>query len=240
VIREHEFNSRWWGSRVAILDDAAFFDLDRHAQAEACAPYAWIEYSAPLDSAPSPDKLGLAGFHWVDTQIPFRIDLTTITSTPSVAQLSAITAQEKPFEVSRDEFKCFLHERFRYLPGITAARLNERYALWSNLLIQQHPAWCLRILDGSQVQGWFLAQAHPDKPIELTLAMLKSDAHISGLLLYQRAMLEYAARGARIGSAAFSVANTPVLNIYSKLGARFLPPNGYWIRWAARAEGAND
>jgi len=239
VIREHEFNTQWWGSPVGILDDPAFFDLESSAQDEVCAPYAWVEYSAQLDAAPGPERLGHAGFHSVDTQIRFRINLSKIESTPSIEQLSVTSAEETPFSVSNDELKSFIHERFRFLPGVTAERLNNRYALWSNLLIADHPAWCLQISDGADVQGWFLAQAHPGEPLDLTLAMLKIDAHISGHLLYQKAMLEFAARGARIGDAKFSVTNTAVMNIYASLGARFLPPEGYWHRWTGRGSGAD-
>lgn len=238
MIREHEFNTRWWGSPVGILNDPGFFDLDQSAQHEACAPFAWIEFSAPLDVAPVPDKLGHAGFYWVDTQIPFRIGLSNIDSTSSIERLSATSAEETPFHISKQELKSFAHERFRFLPGITTERIDERYALWSNLLIANHPAWCLRIVDGTDVQGWFLSQALPGRPLDLTLAMLKSDARISGHLLYQKAMLEFAVRGARIGNAAFSVVNTPVMNIYASLGARFLTPKGHWLRWTAQSGGA--
>ena len=239
MIREHEFNTLWWGSPVGTIDDPTFFDLEPNAQDEACESYAWVEYSEQLEAAPDPERIGHAGFYWADTQVRFRINLRNIDSTPSIEKLSAASAEEAPFEVSRDELKSFVHERFRYLPGITTERLNSRYALWSNLLIADHPAWCLQVSDGSDVQGWFLAQADPGKPLNLTLAMLKSDAHISGHLLYQKAMLEFAARGARIGDAAFSVSNTAVMNIYSSLGARFLHPRGHWLRWSDRSGGAN-
>lgn len=239
MIREHEFNTQWWQSPVGILDDPAFFDLDPSAQDEACAPYAWVEYSSQLDAAPSPEKLGHAGFYCVDAQIHFRINLSKIDSTPSTERLSAVSADEKPFQISKDELKSFTHERFRFLPGVTAERLNERYALWSNLMTADHPAWCLQIMDGADVQGWFLAEERPGKPLDLTLAMLKSDAHISGHLLFQRGLQEFAERGARIGEASFSVTNTPVMNIYASLGARFLSPRGHWQRWSTRSGGSN-
>jgi len=240
MIREHEFNTRWWGSSVGILDDPAFFDLDSTKQAAACAPYTWVEFSAQIDEAPHPEKVGRAGFRNVDTQVRFRIGLSRIDSTPSIGRLVVSSADETPFGVSGDELMDFAHERFRFLPGVTVERLNERYALWSNQLIADHPQWCLRISDGEEVQGWFLAQAAPDKPLHLSLAMLRSDAHISGHLLYQKAMLEFAARGARIGDAAFSVGNTAVMNIYSNLGARFLHPRNYWHWWPTNGDGAGD
>jgi len=237
VIREHEFNTRWWGSPVGILDEPAFFDLDEGAQHDACKPFAWIEFARQIDETPHPETLGRAGFFCVDTQIRFRISLAKIESTRSIEQLSVTSAKEALFEVAPDELKDFEHERFRFLPGATAEGINNRYALWSSHLIENHPAWCLQISDGVDIQGWFLAQAYPGKPLNLTLAMLKSDAHISGHLLYQRALLEFAARGARIGNAAFSVSNTAVMNIYASLGARFLPPVGHWQRWSGHSGG---
>lgn len=238
MIREHEFNTRWWGSPVGIVDDPAFFDLDPGAQHEACLPYAWVEYAAQLDASAAPHKLAQAGFCCVDTQVRFRISLSNMESTPSIERLTARSAKESPFDVSSEELKSFAHERFRFLPGATAERINKRFALWSSLLIANDPAWCLRISDGTDVQGWFLAQAHAGKALKLTLAMLSADAHVSGHVLYQKAMLEFAARGARIGDAAFSVANTAVMNIYSNLGARFLPPSWHWLRWSNDASGA--
>ncbi len=240
MIREHEFNTRWWGSSVGILDDPAFFDLDTDVQADACAPYSWIEFSTQIDAAPHPEKLGRAGFRNVDAQVRFRIGLSGLASAPSVERLAVQSADEQPFDVSGSELLDFVHERFRFLPGITAERINDRYALWSNRLIADYPQWCLRISDGDEVQGWFLAQAKPDRPLHLTLAMLRSDAHISGHLLYQKALLEFAARGARIGEAEFSIGNTAVMNIYASLGARFLHPKGYWHWWPRVRDGATN
>jgi hypothetical protein len=112
--------------------------------------------------------------------------------------------------------------------------LSQRYALWSNQLIQEQGQWCLEILENGQVQGWFLSRIEQGKGLNLALSMLHRDAGISGMLLYQKAMVTYAKMGARIGRAAFSVFNTPVLNIYANLGARFLPGSVCWLWWPER------
>jgi len=237
MLREHEFNTKWWGSPVGILDNPAFLDLESSLQRQACAPYEWVEYSTQLDNAPAPEKLGRAGFFSVDSHINFRINLSRVGSTQSTDQLMAVDAEEAKFEVSSGEIRTFAHERFRFLPGVTMDRLDARYALWSNQLIAQNPAWCLQISDRTGIQGWFLARVDEDKPLNLTLAMLKSDAQISGHLLFQKAMSEFARRGARIGEASFSVTNTPVMNIYASLGARFLSVRGYWHRLSGHRRG---
>ena len=229
MIREHEFNTRWWGARVGILSDPGFFDLSVETRLDMLAGFAWVEYYAALESCAAPGKISAADFYQVDTQIPFRIGLPRIAATPSVERLRVRTAEVNPFRLSADDLAPFKHERFRFLPGMTERKLNQRYAQWSNLLIEQQPSWCLEVLDGDTVEGWFLACMDERNRFELTLAMLRSGAGISGLLLYQRAMVEYARRGVRVGSAKFSVTNTPVVNIYSSLGARFLAPLGCWL-----------
>jgi hypothetical protein len=240
MLREHEFNTKWWGAPVGILDDAAFFDFDSRLQDEACSVYDWVEYSAQLDNAPAPEKLGRAGFFSVDSHINFRINLSKVGSTQSADRLVAVDAREANFEISSDVIQTFSHERFRFLPGITTERLNARYALWSNQLISQHPAWCLQISNEAGIQGWFLAKMDEGNPLNLTLAMLKSGAQISGHLLFQKAMDEFARRGARIGEASFSVTNTPVMNIYASLGARFLSTRGFWHCLVSRQDGDDD
>lgn len=240
MIREHEFNTKWWGAPVGILDNPAFFDLDSALQHEACAPFEWVEYSSQLDAVPAPEKLGRAGFFYVDSHINFRINLPRVGATQSTDKLVAVDAEEAKFEISSSEIQTFAHERFRFLQGVTEQRLNSRYALWSNRLISQNPAWCLQISDRTEIQGWFLARAEQGKPLNLTLAMLKPGAQMSGHLLFQKAMVEFARRGARIGAASFSVSNTPVMNIYAALGARFLSVRGYWHRLSGYRPGDVD
>jgi hypothetical protein len=111
------------------------------------------------------------------------------------------------------------------------ADLNRRYADWSRDLLAANPAHCMQVCVGGEIQGWFLGRQTP-KGLELTLAMLRRGATVSGHLLYHRALKAYGERGARMGFAAFSASNTPVLNIYASLGARFLPPMGIWF-WIA-------
>jgi hypothetical protein len=106
--------------------------------------------------------------------------------------------------------------------------LNARYTKWANDLIAAHPDWCVRLVLNGKTQGWFLSEAKGSS-VALTLAMLAADAVASGQHLYQRAMREYAKRGGTVGHAAFSVRNTPVMNIYSALGAKFTAPTGVWM-----------
>jgi hypothetical protein len=223
LIREHRFNSRWWGGRVGIVEDVA--DLSELHQ------FDWVELRAELATAPL-EKIARAGFFQVDTQLPFRIALQRVPETPSLA---ALQIERGPFTIETQDVAPFAHERYRYLPGMTEERLTRRYADWAVEQVDQHPEWCLRVSSGGTTQGWFLSQM-TEEGLNLELAMLHRSATISGALLYQKALVEYAKLGARLGYARFSVTNTAVLNIYAQLGARFLPPVGTWL-WVTSPRG---
>lgn len=228
MIRTHDANSRWWGSPVGIVTDPGFFDLEETARAALLAPYAWAEFKSPLAASPAPQVLQRAGFAWVDVQIDFRIALRSVSDSPSLHGYECVSAAERPFNVAAGDIRAFEHERFLSLPGATLELLNERYATWANELVARNPAWCLRISRGGTTHGWFFAEAD-GSTVALTLTMLAAGAAVSGHHLYQRCLRAYAERGGVVGHAAFSVRNTPVLNIYSSLGARFTTTTGVWM-----------
>jgi hypothetical protein len=231
MIRTHEANSKWWGSPVGIVTDPAFFGLDEDSRTSLLSPYAWAEYKSPLATAPSSLALQRAGFAWTDVQIDFRIALRSVPDSPSLKPYECVSAAEQPFTISAGDIRSFEHERFLDLPGATPDLLNARYATWANELIARNPDWCLRVSLGGRDQGWFLAEA-TGSTVALTLAMLSAGAAASGHHLYQRCLRAFADRGGAVGHAAFSVRNTPVLNIYSSLAARFTATTGVWM-WVA-------
>jgi hypothetical protein len=230
MIRSHHFHSEWWGAPVGVIDDPAFLSLPADERARQLAGYSWVELRAGMKSV---DSLALreAGFMQIDTQIAFRINISQVASGPSMATLDVERASDSPFTIESDEIAPFTHERFRHLPGITAERIDARFVLWARQHLATHPEWCLRVTSGGITQGWFLS-AMTKKGLNLELAMLHRGATISGMYLYQKALTTYAAFGARVGFARFSVENTAVMNIYARLGAQFLAPLGIWL-WTA-------
>jgi len=230
MIRQHDFNTRWWGAPAGIVDDAAFFALPDHEREQALATYQWVEFKSGLDAAPRLAAIARAGFYLADTQIAFRIALKEACS-PCTEPLTVRFAGEPGFEYREEDLAPFAHERYAHLSGNTPDRLNARYADWGKQLIHDHPETCLAVLSDGEVQGWFLSQC-ADSGLNLTLAVAHRRARISGFLLYQKSLTAYAAKGHRIGSATFSVTNTAVHNIYANLGARFTAPLGIWI-WIA-------
>ena len=174
MIREHAFNSAWWGDKAGFVESALFTlpDAERDAFLR---DYAWVEYVAPIDTV-APAALLRAGFMQTDVQIVFRLDLRRLFPLPDFANLSIASAAEEPFHIGDDELGEFEHERFRYLPGITPAKLKDRYTRWANALIDANPEWSLRIAHVGKVQGWFLSELD-GKGFHLTLAALHRGRH---------------------------------------------------------------
>lgn len=227
MIREHVFNTQWWGEKVGFVYDSDFFTLTPGRQRELLGNFAWAEFVAPLDKV-SPRLLTRSGFFQADTQISFKVDMTRIPPLPGFTDLQIASAADEPFAIAPDDLAPFEHERFKHLPEISTEKLAARYASWAKALITAQPEWCLRVTHGEQVQGWFLAERDAEG-FHLTLAALHRKAQISGMLLYQVALGEYVRLGQRVGGARFSATNTAVHNIYAKLGARFMAPSGCWL-----------
>lgn len=237
MIKAHEANSTWWGSQVGIVTDAAFFGLTNAERRQLLAPFAWVEFKARLADAPPALTLQSSGFAWADVQINFRIDLRNVPDSPSLGHYHCSSAAEQPFWVDSGDLKHFEHERFLELPGMTPDRLSARYAAWANELVARNPEWCLRMTLDGRPQGWFFAEP-AGTTVSLTLAMLSPSASAPGQHLYQRCLREFATRGGVLGRAAFSVRNTPVLNIYSSLRAHFTAPSGVWM-WVANSQASS-
>lgn len=231
MIRSHDFNAAWWGAPVGICDDAAFFDLSGPERAAALAPYEWVEFRSELEAAPAEPALLAAGFALYDVQIGFKLRLQATTH-PSAAALQVRTAVEPEFAGSFASHQPFVFERYAELPGSSVERVGARMVAWAEQLVESSPETCFEFAaaDGA-VQGWMLAEPRSTSAT-LTLAMRHEGATASGLLQYEAGCAALAARGTRIGRAAFSVRNKPTMNVYASLGAHFTSTTGCWF-WTA-------
>lgn len=233
MIRIHDFNTQWWGKPVGVIDHLDWFSLPLQERNRQLNGFAWVEFSTRLaESRQALKELHTAGFIQVDTQVDFKLNLKKVPDSVGLQELDVHFANEKPFEVNETLMADFTHERYSVLPEISQERVNQRFALWSKHLIEASPQTCFQITHNGAVQGWFLSQSHHQKGINLTLAMLSNCSTLSGMYIYQKALRAYADRGHSLGWASFSISNSPVHNIYAKLGAHFLPPRGNWL-WLA-------
>jgi len=208
MIREHIFNSRWLGQPAGIVDDPAFFQLEPSEQARLLARFHWVEYRGqPVDLAER-RAIHKAGFVFCSTEIPFRIRLSEIKNCLQIGPCAE--AKLTRFGASRYQM-------------LSAELLDQRFQMWGNTLMQEHPETCLTVLHDGRPQGYFLSKPE-DGGLFLALACLAEGSVISGADLYKAALSHYHSMGFSMGWASFSSANTSVLNIYASLGARFLSP----------------
>ncbi len=231
MIRAHEFNSQWWGQPVAIVDDPAFFALGLDEQRQRLAPFVWAEFRSGICPQLPIASIHRAGFFQVDTQVHFRIGISTLPEAcgNGICPVSVRFATDPDFCLDEADWALFAHERYWYLPGVTPARINSRYTLWARMLAAGSPGECLQVLWEGEPQGWFLSRRTSPNSLDLTLGAIRRNAKISGYLLYRRALEEYARLGYRMGQGSFSVSNSPVHNIYAQLGARFVNPVAIWF-----------
>lgn len=233
MIREHEFNSRWWGARVGILDDPDFFSQPEEVRRRMLEPYRWVEFRRSIEKVAEPWLLSRTGFAQVDTQLRFRIGLKRLSlRSDAEGSLPVRFATGGDFALPEGQWPLFLHERFRHIPGATPEKIAERYAIWAHALLAKSPEWCVEVGPRGDPQGWFFAETAGEH-LHLALAMLGPGAAISGFDLYSAALAAFARRGAQMGEARFSIENRPVHNIYARLGAVFLDGIGCWI-WINR------
>lgn len=232
MIETNKYNSAWLGLNAGTLKDPGWFLKDADARAKELADFGFVEFKAPISEAPAATLLHEAGFFWVDAILGFRIGLGRLSSTPSLERYECVSAEVAPFHVDGHEMMEFQSERFLSLPGMTSELLAKRYEAWANQLIREEPSACFRVLLNGSTQGWFLGKKR-GTTVDLTLAMLAKGASASGAHLYHKALLAYNQMGCAMGKAAFSVKNTPVLNIYSSLGAHFTQPEGVWM-WVSK------
>jgi hypothetical protein len=146
-----------------------------------------------------------AGFVFVDTQVNFRIGLARRGSS-CAAPLSLVPASSGSWQVDTAEWAIFRHERFRFLPGITPLRLNQRYARWAAELVEQSPEACFEIRSEAGPEGWYFGKPASERTVNLTLGVMRKDARISGYAAYEAVLGHFADLGFRLGWASFSIA----------------------------------
>lgn len=230
-IANHEFNTRWWGGPAGIVRDAGLFFAPAAERRAALEAYEWVEFRTPVASAELRRAVAQTGFVFADAEIPFRIEFAHL---PERCDDPELVAAAGAFDLATAELLSFGKERYRMLPGMTEARLNERYADWARQLIRANPALSLLLTAGGLRQGYFLAEPGADG-LHLTLAGKFTGAAASGAAIYGSSLRAFERMGYRAGWASFSAFNAAILNIYSRLGARFLPPVEHYV-WVRQTE----
>jgi hypothetical protein len=228
TIYPHNFNTEWLDCKSGFIKDLEFFSLQQNERDRLLAEYQWVELRTSQNITSNLSAIHASGFKYVDTQIPFTLNLRNIPPYANTRDLMVERASKVNFKIDQKEIYSFSHERFLALPNVTQEMIDQRYLTMMSSMLAEHPKYSLRIIDSGEVQGWYFGIPNA-AGIELSLAMLHKNAHIRGKQLYRKALAIYA-EDFSIGTARFSVTNTSVHNILSEFGARFLPPETVWFR----------
>lgn len=227
MIREHAFNTRWWGAPVGVVDIEAFQAAQTADRTRSLQDWTWVECTA---SGPTPalrEILAAAGFVHADTTIQFRLDLRRVPSAVGSSNVTIRRGSDIP-TLDLAAARPFQHERFYLLREATPERVMARYTRWGAELHRSTPDTVLQFEREGRPAGWFLSQPGA-RGLDLALAMTAVGGGVSGATLYREACRHYAQDGHRFGEAGFSVRNLDVLNVYAALGARFVGVRECWL-----------
>lgn len=219
MIREHLFNTEWWGSPVGIVEIDAFLSASSASRRRALKSWSWVECTLTSATAEIRTTLASEGFVHADTTVQFRLDLRRV----ALSQHSSGIAVRRGTDFAALDLsnaRPFVHERFHMLRGATQERVMARYLRWANHVHRDHPETVLQFEVEGRAAGWFLS-VPKGRGLDLALAMTSQDGRLSGATLYRDACALYARDGFHIGEAGFSARNLDVLNVYAALGARF-------------------
>jgi hypothetical protein len=226
---ESDHNSRWWGGSVGVVTDPNFFDLSVSEARRVLEHYEWVEFKSDTRDPMRVPDLARHGFAMVDIQIRFRVRFPLTWRTMPEAATSVEESNVHDLPSSSGAHLPFANERFRHLERASMEHINRRYRTWMNDLCLGFPTTCLTVSSNGKQQGWFLSVPSGRESLHLTLAVLASEAVISGLDMYGVALEYYQRQGYKLGHAEFSATNTSVLSIYSALGARFVGSSYQWL-----------
>ncbi len=230
MIGIHDFNSEWWGGPVGIIRDSAFFSLARAESERLLEPYDWVEFKATRGDLAIESAAARCGFQFVDLQIVYKAGLNKSSPPGREIALDLVSAESVEFDLNPDQLTEFTAERFSILPGITPARISQRYVAWARMLSKNNPKLCFEAQQNNTAQGWVFAEP-TDSPsgLNFTLVMTSRTSQVRGYDIYRAALQQFATMGFAFCQAAFSAFNVPAHNIHSMLGARFLDPMICWI-----------
>ncbi|MGJ0507548.1 MAG: GNAT family N-acetyltransferase [Methylocystis sp.] len=130
--------------------------------------------------------------------------------------------------------QAFRHERYHMDPRLDPRLADKRYGRWVRASFNHPTQQLLKIVDGQQIIGVFVVEMDRGSRVHWHLTAIAPDFQGKG---YGRrtwlSMLRYHRdKGAIMITTTISARNVRVLNLYSRLSARFLPPEMtfHWVR----------
>lgn len=231
-----------FGFTVAQID--ALECLSSAADLGALRPFfEWLDGNAirlvscrlPFDRHVESMLLEACGFRFVETALHPYLDLPdpryqdlgglgieSATST-DLAALEAIAAH------------AFVHGRIHADPRLGPALGGRRYSRWVNNAFSHPSQRLFKVINEERaIIALFITEALADQRVHwhLTAIAPQFQGQGFGWRVWQAMLARHAHEGIRSVRTTITAGNVPVLNLYSKLGFRFLPPEitFHWLR----------
>lgn len=178
------------------------------------------------------------GFKFVETVLHPYVDLSMIrceehgtfaikpAAASDIATLEAIAA------------RAFVHGRIHVDPRLGPELSARRYSRWIRTSLEHPSQRLLKVTDDAGVVlGLFVTEALPDRGMywHLTAIAPEHQGQGYGWRIWRAMLAHHAQEGMRSVRTTITAGNVPVLNLYSKLGFRFQPPESTFHWWRATA-----
>ena len=164
-----------------------------------------------------------AGFYCIEESAITTLTPDVISRLPDSQDTKLVSAAESDLDIVCDMSRdAFCMDRFHRDPAIPAERADFRTFSWiKNSFANPDEAVMLLQKDGETI-GFFIYGV-VDKEADLRLIALAADSRGKGYgkALYSQMATHLFSQGCETITASISLSNQPVLNMYSKLGAKF-------------------
>jgi GNAT superfamily N-acetyltransferase len=128
----------------------------------------------------------------------------------------------------------FYTERYHVDPRLDPALANRRYGRWVRGSVNHPTQRLLKIQDGTQIIAVFIVETGHGGHVYWHLTAIAPEFQGKGFgrRVWLSMLQRHRNEGAAVITTTISARNVRVLNLYSKLGARFLPPEMtfHWLK----------
>jgi RimJ/RimL family protein N-acetyltransferase len=166
------------------------------------------------------------GFRFVEVVLHPCIELP-VPAEGAPADLAIVEANAADLpELEAIAAGAFEHGRIHIDPRLGAELGARRYSRWVRNTLDHPRQRLLKILDADRIVGMFIVEAMADGSVywHLTAVAPALQGRGYGLRVWRAMLTRHAEEGMRSVSTTIAAGNIRVLNLYSRLAFRFLPP----------------
>lgn len=173
------------------------------------------------------------GFRFIEMVLhPTFTDLSPWARTVDTLTVEQATVDDLEL-IERLAGRIFNHERYQVDPRVDHHRADSRYLRWFQNSVTHATQRLSKVMDGSTCVGLFVTE-NQDGHVgwHLTAIPPESQGRGYGRRVWRTMLGHHQRHGANQVTTTISARNIRVLNLYSSLGARFLPPEMtfHWVR----------